>query len=209
MKKLTILAAAFLLMSAVACKDGSEPTPDGDSQDPSGEVADNNNNGGSNGTGGQVIQNTGVDNSKPVKTSQAKQFSDDEYRKALWMTTRFYGAQRMGKQCNNWLLWDYKGNKLPSQYLHGDSYIKDADGSYDLSGGWFDCGDYVLFGQTFYYSVYTLLLGYSEFPTGYGDYYSQDYKEYTSQGKYLWTTSKSGNKIPDIIDECKWATDFC
>lgn len=140
--------------------------------------------------------------------AQTPAFETGDYQKALWMTTRFYGAQRMGKNCNNWLLWDYQGNNLPSEYLHGDSYIKDADGGYDLSGGWFDCGDFVLFGQTFYYSEYTLLLAYSEFAKGHGDYYSQDYREYTSKGRYKWEDSKSGNGIPDILDECKWATDF-
>lgn len=35
--------------------------------------------------------------------AQTPSFSDDQYQKALWMTTRFYGAQRSGVG-PNWLL---------------------------------------------------------------------------------------------------------
>ena len=75
-------------------------------------------------------------------------FTADQYKKALWMVTRFYGAQRSGNG-PNWLLMDH---------THKVSFIKDADGSHNLVGGWFDCGDHVLFGQTFFFSAYMLAL---------------------------------------------------
>ncbi len=142
-------------------------------------------------------------------------FEEEQYQKALWMTTRFYGAQRMGDGVN-WLVADHEPNGVQngqgfdkSKFVKGKSYLKDADGSYDLTGGWFDCGDFVLFGQTFYYSAYMLILGYSEFPEGYDDYYSFDYTGYVNSGDYTWEGKKGvPNGIPDILDEVKYATDF-
>lgn len=129
------------------------------------------------------------------------------YKKALWMTTRFYGAQRSGD--NNWLLY----NHLPggvNAALTGRAFRADAhtDGT-DLSGGWHDCGDHVKFGQTQFYSAYLLLKGYSEFPTGYDDRYSQNYTGYKAAGN--WTFEGTGhdpNCIPDVLDEMKHETDF-
>ncbi len=151
--------------------------------------------------------------------AQTPIFDNSDYQKALWMTTRFYGAQRMGNGVN-WLTegltWDAAndGGWLKRDLGHqdgytGKSFTKDADGSYDLTGGWFDCGDHVLFGQTFFYSAYMLLLGYSEFTDGYGDLYSTDYHGYINSGRFCWEDKKGvPNGIPDILDECKYATDW-
>lgn len=130
-------------------------------------------------------------------------FKDGDFEKALWMTGRFYGAQRSGDS-HNWLIAKHKVGSYD-----GTSFVKDADGSYDLTGGWFDCGDHVKFGQTEFYSAYMLALGYSEFPSGYNDYYSQDYNGYISADDYTWEGRKGKpNGIPDILDELKHATDY-
>jgi len=131
-------------------------------------------------------------------------YTDDEfYKKALWMTTRFYGSERSGEG-PNWLTAKHTVGSY-----NGTSYLKDADGDYDLTGGWFDCGDFVKFGQTQYYSCYMLLLGYSEFPKGYRDYYSADYSGYLAADDYTYESAKGKpNGIPDILDECKYATDY-
>lgn len=142
-------------------------------------------------------------------------FDKEQYQKALWMTTRFYGAQRSGVG-PNWLLAEHEPTGVPNalqsylgNFKKGQSFVKDADGDYDLTGGWFDCGDHVKFGQTEFYSAYMLLLGYSEFPEGYDDYYSFDYKGYISSGDYTWEGKKGApNGIPDILDEVKYATDY-
>ena len=145
--------------------------------------------------------------------AQTPSFSDDQYQKALWMTTRFYGAQRSGVG-PNWLLATHNPTSVnvswdKSKFVPGQSFVKDADGDYDLSGGWFDCGDHVKFGQTEFYSAYMLLLGYSEFPKGYDDYYSFDYSGYISADDYSWEGKKGKpNGIPDILDEVKYATDY-
>lgn len=142
-------------------------------------------------------------------------FDKEQYQKALWMTTRFYGAQRSGVG-PNWLLAEHEPTNVPNalqsnigKFKKGQSFVKDADGDYDLTGGWFDCGDHVKFGQTEFYSAYMLLLGYSEFPEGYDDYYSFDYTGYISSGDYTWEGKKGvPNGIPDILDEVKYATDY-
>ena len=133
-------------------------------------------------------------------------FSDDLYLKALWMSTRFYGAQRSGFG-PNWLIAEHSASF--SGYEGGKSFSKDADGSYDLSGGWFDCGDFAKFGQTQFYACYLLLLGYSEFPSGYPDLYSADFHGYVKAKDYSFESAKGvPNGIPDVLDECKYATDF-
>lgn len=122
-----------------------------------------------------------------------------DYQKAGWMTTRMYGGNRSGYG-PNWLIMDHG---------RGYDFVKDADGDYDLTGGWHDCGDHVKFGQTQFYSGYMLLLGYSAFPEGYDDYYSADYEGYHNANDFTWEGGKGKpNGIPDILDEVKYATDY-
>lgn len=149
--------------------------------------------------------------------SFAQGFSDNEYKKALWMTTRMYGGQRSGDG-PNWLIMDHtptvnsglqsKGY-IASAMRPGKCFTEDADGTYSLSGGWVDCGDHVKFGQTMFYAAYMLSIGYSEFPQGYDDYYTWNYEGYQSSGDFTWEGAKGiPNGIPDILDELKYQTDF-
>ena len=150
-----------------------------------------------------------------IQKTYSQGFKADDYKKAAWMTARFYGAQRSGNG-PNWILAEHTPTNVPNAlngniaaHAQGKSFIKDADGTYDLTGGWVDCGDHVKFGQTEFYAAYMLILGYSEFPAGYNDYYSSDYKGYITSKDYSWEGAKdSPNGIPDILDELKYATDF-
>ena len=150
-----------------------------------------------------------------LNAQSSPSFDKEQYQKALWMTTRFYGAQRSGHG-PNWLIATHEPTTVPNAlkgnlgaFEKGKSFIKDADGSYDLTGGWFDCGDHAKFGQTLFYSAYMLILGYSEFPEGYDDYYSFDYNGYIGADDYTWEGKKGKpNGIPDILDEVKYATDY-
>ncbi len=134
-------------------------------------------------------------------------FTNADYQKVLWMTTRFYGAQRSGS--NNWVL----AGHLPSganAALTGTAFRNDrhTDGT-DLSGGWHDCGDHVKFGQTQFYSAYLVIKGYAEFPQGYDDRYSFTYNGYRTSNQ--WDFEGNGhdpNCIPDILDEMKHETDY-
>ncbi|WP_028978940.1 glycoside hydrolase family 9 protein [Sporocytophaga myxococcoides] len=140
------------------------------------------------------------------QTVFSQTLTNADYQKALWMTTRFYGAQRSGE--NNWLLYNHLPTGVPAA-LRGRAFIADADGAYDLSGGWHDCGDHVKFGQTQYYSAYLLLKGYAEFKTGYDDRYSFDYQGYKAANKWNFEdNAHDPNCIPDVLDEMKHEAEF-
>ncbi|MCX7725666.1 MAG: glycoside hydrolase family 9 protein [Chitinispirillaceae bacterium] len=130
-----------------------------------------------------------------------KKFTPEDYKKALWMVTRFYGAQRSGKG-PNWLIMQHDTVK------YRESFTRDADGSYDLEGGWFDCGDHVTFGNTFFYSAYVLAKAYEMFPEGFHDLYNGfDYKDYVESNDWDITGGKPDG-IPDLLQELKYATNW-
>jgi len=126
-------------------------------------------------------------------------FTAEQYKKALWMVTRMYGGQRSGLG-PNWLLMDHAP--------YTTSFVKDADGNHNLEGGWFDCGDHVLFGQTFFYSAYMLAKAYEAFPTGFHDlYHGKDYSDYAKSKKWGFQDGEP-NGVPDLLEELKYATDW-
>ena len=134
-------------------------------------------------------------------------FTPEQYKKALWMVTRMYGGQRDG----------YGPNWLLIGHTYNTSFIKDGQADekgnaivppVDLVGGWFDCGDNVLFGQTFFYSAYMLAKAYDVFPTGFHDLYDgTDYSDYVESGDWSINGGKP-NGIPDLLEELKYATDW-
>jgi endoglucanase len=63
----------------------------------------------------------------------------------------------------------------------------------DLHGGWFDAGDYNKYTSWTARNVIVLLRAYCENPTAFGD----------DSG-----VAESGNGVPDILDEVKWALDW-
>ncbi|MFK7775774.1 MAG: glycoside hydrolase family 9 protein [Saprospiraceae bacterium] len=63
----------------------------------------------------------------------------------------------------------------------------------DLSGGWFDAGDYNKYVTFTFSTVHDLLWAYQENPIIFGD---------------DWGIPESGNGIPDILDEVKWELDW-
>jgi uncharacterized protein YjdB len=133
----------------------------------------------------------------------AQIFNTGDYKKAEWMTARFYGAQRAsmkGVAPANWMLLNHGT---------GIDFDNDNDAGYDLTGGWYDCGDHPMYGQTQFYSAYVLLKGYDLWPAGYGDYYSQNYAGYNAAQNFNWEgTGHDPDGIPDILNEVKYATDF-
>lgn len=76
------------------------------------------------------------------------------------------------------------------------SYVNDRENASlrrDLSGGWFDAGDYnkyVTFAQS---AVQALLWAHHESPNAFSD---------------SWNIPESGNGIPDVLDEVKWEIDW-
>lgn len=135
----------------------------------------------------------------PFQAFAVPKFTSEEYRKALWMSTRFFGGQRSGEG-PNWLIMDHGSGK---------DYVLDADGDHSLAGGWNDCGDFLKFGETQYYAGYVLLKAYSLYPEGFDDDYDPAYKGYRESGDFSWEGRKGvPNGIPDLLDEAKYATDF-
>jgi hypothetical protein len=63
----------------------------------------------------------------------------------------------------------------------------------DLRGGWFDAGDYNKYTSWTARNVIVLLRAYDENPAAFGD----------ESG-----IAESGNGVPDILDEVKWALDW-
>jgi hypothetical protein len=104
-------------------------------------------------------------------------------------TIRFYRYQRAGLKglhCHNPY---YEG--ITSNWPHqNDTYSGN-----DLSGGWYDAGDFVKFGLPFSSTVYILLKGYDVFPNAYSDVDS-------------WDKFNVADGIPDILNEVKFATDY-
>lgn len=131
-----------------------------------------------------------------VTTSFAA-LSTDDYIEAAWMTTRFYGAQRSG-QGPNWIL---DGTNYTT------SFLKDSYQGKDISGGWFDCGDHVMFGQSQGYSAYVLALAFAEFTTGFYDLYTGDYTDYKESNDYTMKGGKS-NDVRDLLEELRYEADF-
>jgi hypothetical protein len=136
-----------------------------------------------------------------AQTQAQGAFNAEQYKKALWMVTRMYGGQRSGVG-PNWLIMEH------TNPAYRTSFTQDADAGRNLEGGWFDCGDHVTFGHTFYYSAYMLAKAYDVFPTGFHDlYHGKDYSDYM-ESKDWSIAGGSPNGMPDLLEELKYATDW-
>ena len=125
-------------------------------------------------------------------------FAASDYKRALWMATRFYGGQRSGAG-PNWLQMD---SPYPANFAN------DAINGVDVSGGWFDCGDHQMYGQTQYWSAYSLAEAYEAFPTGFDDLYDgANYSDYKKSQNFD-IDGGVPNGVPDIVDELIYETDF-
>lgn len=124
-------------------------------------------------------------------------FTADQYKKALWMTTRYFGAIRSG-DVPNWALQD---SKYPV------SFVKDSYKGNDVSGGWFDCGDHVMFGQTQFYAAYVLAKGYVTWKNGFTDSYHGDFSDYKSSQDYSMAGG-TANGMQDVLEELRYEADW-
>lgn len=130
-------------------------------------------------------------------TTATAALSTDDYVEAAWMTTRFLGAQRSGEGPN----WILDGTN------HTTSFTKDSYNGKNVSGGWFDCGDHVMYGQSQGYASYVLALAYAEFTEGFYDLYTGDYTDYKASKDYTMKGGKA-NKVRDLLEELRYEADF-
>ena len=127
--------------------------------------------------------------------SYSDAYSTADYREALNMGLKFFGGQRCG-DTHNWMLEN--NSSVTKKYCHtkdGQGSVNGgANGNYDLTGGWHDCGDHIKVGTTMGYAATSLLVAYDLWPEAFQDNYDEAYG--------------APNGIPDVLDEVKIATDY-
>ncbi len=118
-----------------------------------------------------------------------------DYREAINMGLKFFGGQRCG-DTHNWML--HENPQVSKKYCHmqdGKGKVNGGgNGSFDLTGGWHDCGDHIKVGTTMGYAAFSLLASYDIWPRAFQDNYDGEYG--------------AKNGIPDVLDEAKVATDY-
>jgi len=132
------------------------------------------------------------------------EINDRVYRSVLKHAVRIYYYQRAG--------FDKTAATAGADWADGASHLRagqdpqarpwetrrwfaksDVSQIKDLHGGWFDAGDYNKYTSWAARAVIVLLRAYDENPNAFGD----------ESG-----IAESGNGIPDILDEIKWALDW-
>ena len=141
---------------------------------------------------------TVVDVDKNVRSVEFD-ISDNVYRSVLKHAVRMYYYQRAGfaksaaTAGSDWADGaSHMGSGQDSQ-AHAWTAKTDASLVKDLHGGWYDAGDYNKYTAWAAGTVIALLRAYDENPSAFGDDYG---------------IAESGNGIPDILDEVKWALDW-
>ncbi len=137
----------------------------------------------------------------PVNDEQSASFkiNTDVYYGVLKAASRMFFYNRCG--------FEKTSEFVPAEYADGMSFnnpLQDAECRYyldpeneslekDLSGGWFDAGDYNKYVTFATEPMHLLLSAYEDNPSVFAD---------------DWGIPESGNSIPDIIDELKWELDW-
>ena len=136
------------------------------------------------------------DTTNNVRSHRFK-IDDDIYSQVLKSATVMFYRNRCGNAkpaSHNGSKWD--DNNVNFQQDQQTRYLFDRNNPAlfkDLSGGWFDAGDfnkYVTFTNNV---IHDLLWAYQENPTVFGD---------------NWNIPESNNNLPDILDEVKWELDW-
>jgi hypothetical protein len=141
---------------------------------------------------------TVVDDDKNVRSVEFD-IDDNVYRSVLKHAVRMYYYQRAGfaksaaTAGSDWA--DGASHLGAGQDSQAHAWTAKTDETLvkDLHGGWFDAGDYNKYTAWAAGTVISLLHAYEENPTAFGDDYG---------------IAESGNGIPDLLDEAKWALDW-
>lgn len=115
------------------------------------------------------------------------------YNELLCITGKYYYYQRA-----NFALDEEHAGVYARESLHNEDFalgfLSDSSKTKDVSGGWFDAGDFGKYIDTGATSVADLLLAYISFPEAFRD--------------GMENIPESGNGIPDILDEVKYELDY-
>jgi len=137
----------------------------------------------------------------PVNNEQSAVFviNDNPYLEVLKASVKmfYYNRCNMPKTAPsadaNWVDGDNFNNALQD---YNCRYIYDSSNATlekDLSGGWFDAGDYNKYIPFVYNVAHNLLSAYEMNPNLFTD---------------NWNIPESGNGLPDLLDELKWELDW-
>jgi len=118
--------------------------------------------------------------------------SADVYSEALWLGTRYLYLQRSGMAINDAAI---SGITLAAGHARSAVLWGDTSGAtLDVTGGWYDAGDFGRFLPTAAFAVNQLLYGFSANPDFFAD------------GSL--NIPESGNELPDLLDEIRWELDW-
>ncbi len=123
---------------------------------------------------------------------------DDVYTDVLKQAVRTFFYQRMGFEKNasfagiGWADGASHIKNLQDKNARQYNKANDPTSELDVSGGWYDAGDYNKYTNWTANYVVDFMRAYRENPGAWGDDYN---------------IPESGNKIPDILDEAKWGID--
>ncbi len=141
---------------------------------------------------------TVVDSEKKVRSVEFE-IDDDVYRSVLKHAVRMYFYQRAGFEKTaaaagaDWADKACLLGKGQDSEAHAWTAKTDSSLVRDLRGGWFDAGDSNRYTAWASGTSVTLLHAYDENPSAFGDDYG---------------IPESGNGIPDLLDEVKYAIDW-
>lgn len=141
---------------------------------------------------------TVVDVDKNIRSVEFD-IDDNVYRSVLKHAVRMFYYQRAGfaksaaTAGSDWA--DGASHLGAGQDSQAHSWTAKTDATLvkDLHGGWYDAGDYNKYTAWAAGTVIALLRAYQENPAAFGDDYG---------------IAESGNGVPDILDEAKWALDW-
>lgn len=135
-----------------------------------------------------------------VNNEQSGNFviSDTVYHQVLQAAGRMFyynrcNAVKTAQHAGVWSDGDNFGNPLQDLNCRFIDDPSNASLEKDLSGGWFDAGDYNKYVSYTHSTLHNLLSAYEENPTAFSD---------------DWNIPESGNGVPDLIDEIKWELDW-
>ncbi len=126
------------------------------------------------------------------------EIADNVYENVLKQAVRTFFYQRVGFAKETPYAeagWTDGASHIGALQDKNSRYYKtpnDASTEKDVSGGWYDAGDYNKYTNWTADYVIQMLKAYQEHPDGFGDDYN---------------IPESGNGMPDILDEAKWGMD--